>query len=330
VLANAKTFVLIHTCFVSSAGIRRLLPFMEEAASRGIYVDLLWGQRTEKLSENSRKDFLVTKSIFEKLSADLKARIRFAERETGSHAKVVLSDSGPENGYEAYVGSCNWLSSLFKSTEVSIRTREPRVIATLAGALATLRIHPSARWDADVYRLSELRDMCRRAPECLDGTHSVAVVRDREHLAAVREARDTAKKDLVVVCDLLGPAGETSVFIPSQEAASSGVEVRLFYNSLATTVPPEKRDAYERQLATSGIRLCSVADVHAKFMTWDDDAVLVTSFNWLAATPDPWKPRGAEIGILIKGPGLVESLHSRFAQVADVALAPKINNDADV
>ncbi|MGA2058567.1 MAG: AAA domain-containing protein [Bradyrhizobium sp.] len=179
VFAKAKKFVLIHTCFVSSAGVSRLLPFMEEAAAKGIYIDLLWGQRTEKLNESSRKDFLITKSIFDKLSADLKARIRFSERETGSHAKVVLSDSGPENSYEAYVGSCNWLSSLFKSTEVSIRIREPRVIATLAGALATLRIHPSARWDADVYRLSELRDTCRKAPECLDGTHSIAVVRAR-------------------------------------------------------------------------------------------------------------------------------------------------------
>ena len=170
-----------------------------------------------------------------------------------------------------------------------------------------------------MYRLSELRDKCRKAPECPDGTHSVAVVRDREHLAAVREARDNAKHDLLAVCDLLGPAGETSVFIPSQEAAASGVKVKLIYNTLARTVSPEKRDLHEKELSAVGIELFPVANVHAKFMTWDDDAILVTSFNWLATTPDPWKPRGSEIGVLVKGPGLVESLRARFSQAAEIA-----------
>ena len=179
-------------------------------------------------------------------------------------------------------------------------------------------------WDADVYRLSELRAKCRKAPECTDGTHSITVVRDREHLAAIREARDTAEQDFLAVCDLFGPAGETSVFIPSQEAVSSGVKVKLFYNSLARSVSPENRDEYAKRLSSAGIQLCPAPNVHAKFMTWDDDAVLVTSFNWLATTPDPWKPRGAEIGILIKGPGLVKDLQSRFAEAAQITISAEL------
>jgi hypothetical protein len=326
VLERARTFVLVHTCFVSSSGVRRLMPFIESAAARGVQIDLLWGQRNEGLDEKARKDFLAAKLIFEKLTAEFKSRIRFAERETGSHAKVVLADSGHEGAYEAYVGSCNWLSSLYRSIEVSIRVREPRVIGTIAGALATLRVHPSRPWDADVYRLSELRDRCRKAPECLDGTHSVTVVRDREHLAAIREARDSAKSDVLAVCDLLGPAGETSVFIPSQEAAASGAKVTLVYNTLARTVSPERRDQHAQELAAIGIELRPIANVHAKFLTWDDDAILVTSFNWLATTPDPWKPRGAEIGILVKGPGLVESVRSRFLEATKVAKAEASGN----
>ncbi len=53
-------------------------------------------------------------------------------------------------------------------------------------------------------------------------------------------------------------------------------------------------------------------------MTWDKDALIVTSFNWLATTPDPWKPRGAEIGIVVKGPGLVERLQDQFCQLAGI------------
>ncbi|NLS69335.1 hypothetical protein E3H11_10465 [Bradyrhizobium brasilense] len=312
VFERAQTFVLVHTCFVGPSAVRRLLPIMEVAAARGVQIDLLWGQRNEGLDEKARQEFLIAKSMFDKLNVEVKPRIRFAERETGSHAKVVLADSGHEGAYEAYVGSCNWLSSLFRSIEVSIRVREPRVIGTIAGALATLRIHPSKGWDADVYRLSELRDKCRKASNCAEGTHSVAVVRDREHLAAVREARDSAKLDIFAVCDLLGPAGETSVFIPTEEAASSGARVLLVHNNLAKSVSPEKRETYEKELAEKDIELRTVSGVHSKFLTWDNDAILVTSFNWLATTPDPWKPRGAEIGILVKGPGLVETVKSRF------------------
>ena len=91
----------------------------------------------------------------------------------------------------------------------------------------------------------------------------------------------------------------------------------LIYNTLARTLSPEERDRHAEELSAVGIDLRPVKSVHAKFMTWDDDAILVTSFNWLATTPDPWKPRGAEIGILIKGPGLVESLQSQFSQATE-------------
>jgi hypothetical protein len=55
-------------------------------------------------------------------------------------------------------------------------------------------------------------------------------------------------------------------------------------------------------------------------MTWDEDAFLITSFNWLATTPDPWKPLGAEIGVIVKGPGLAEMLRARFCELAGIEL----------
>ena len=194
VIAEAKTFAVIHTCFVGPGAVRKLLPLMETAvAKRNVHFDLLWGQRSDSMNERSRRDFQEAKAMFDQLPPQKRSRIRFAERETGSHAKVILADSGVHGRKEAYVGSCNWLSSLYRSVEVSIRLREARVVGTIAASLAWLRIPPSGKWTADVYRLAELRNECVRNEAKRAGTHRIAVIRDREHLAAVREARDTAR-----------------------------------------------------------------------------------------------------------------------------------------
>jgi hypothetical protein len=321
VIAEARTFAVIHTCFVGSGAIRKLLPLMEAAiAKRNVHFDLLWGQRSDSMNEATRRDFQEAKALFDKLPAIKRSRIRFADRETGSHAKIILADSGANGSKEAYVGSCNWLSSLYRSVEVSIRVREPRIIGTIAAALAWLRIPPSSKWTADVYRLAEIRDECFRSEVRREGTHRIAVVRDREHLAAVREARDTATSRIFAACDLLGPAGETSVFVPARSAAKCGVSVTLVHHSLARSLPIEERDRAAAALSELGIHLLSAENTHGKFMTWDEDALLITSFNWLATSPDPWKPRGAEIGIIVKGPGLAEKLQAQFCQLAGIEL----------
>jgi hypothetical protein len=132
VLENAKSYVLVHTCFVHPDAVLRLMPLIEAAAKRGVDVDLLWGQRSETLQDWSRTALADVKTIFETLPPSLRSRVRFGDHDTGSHAKVILADSGPRKSPEAYVGSCNWLSSRFERIEMSIRVREPWAIGTVA------------------------------------------------------------------------------------------------------------------------------------------------------------------------------------------------------
>jgi phosphatidylserine/phosphatidylglycerophosphate/cardiolipin synthase-like enzyme len=80
----------------------------------------------------------------------------------------------------------------------------------------------------------------------------------------------------------------------------------------------EERDRVAAALSELGITLLSANNIHGKFLIWDEEALLITSFNWLATTPDPWKPRGAEIGIIVKGPGLAAELQDRFCQLAGI------------
>jgi len=51
--------------------------------------------------------------------------------------------------------------------------------------------------------------------------------------------------------------------------------------------------------------------LHAKFLAWDDDAVVITSQNWLSADPPDDKPR-AEIGLVIRSPGIARQMIERF------------------
>ncbi len=319
VIAEARTFAVIHTCFVHPNAVRRILPLLEAAVTkRKVRFDLLWGQRSESMNESALREFREAKSLFEKLPANLRSHIRFADEETGSHAKAILADSGPHGRIEAYIGSCNWLSSLYSSVEVSLRVQEPRVIGTIASALALLRIPSSGKWTADVYRLAEIRNNCFKLGIRNDGSHSIAVVRDREHLAAIREARDFAQRRIFAACDIFGPAGETSVFVPMRVAAKDGVAVTLMHRTIARSLSIELRDQVVKALSNQGIDFLSAKNIHGKFLIWDDDALLITSFNWLATTPDPWKPHGAEIGLIVKGPGLAENLKERFCKLAEM------------
>jgi hypothetical protein len=53
--------------------------------------------------------------------------------------------------------------------------------------------------------------------------------------------------------------------------------------------------------------------LHAKFLAWDDDAVAITSFNWLSTVVADTRSRGAEIGLMAIGPGLRDILTERLA-----------------
>jgi hypothetical protein len=316
-LAQAKSFVLFHTCFVHPDAVKRILPAVEAAAKRGVVIDLLWGQRNNELQEWSRVAFQQVKEIFENISPALRPKIRFSDRETGSHAKIIISDSGPEGAYEAYVGSCNWLSSKYSALEVSIRLREPKLVASVAALLATLRIPTSGRWTPDVYRLVDVRNKLFRQLSKEPSNGSAAILVDREHLRAVRHARDEANERILAGCDLYGPSGETSVFVPMRTASNGGVKVTLFYNNLAKSMESDEAQGAIASLAERNITVRKSEILHGKFLLWDGDTILISSFNWLATNPSPWKPTGAEVGILVKVPGIANALLDKLVSVSD-------------
>ncbi|TPM02120.1 hypothetical protein [Mesorhizobium sp. B2-3-10] len=318
-LRDAKTFAVVHSCFLGPSAVGNLMPHFKKAAARGVVIEVLWGQRSKELADWSRKAFSDVKAMFDALSPSLQTKIRFAKNETGSHCKILLSDCGKDGAVEAYVGSCNWLSTRYDAVEVSIRVREMWLIGYLAAQLASLRTPASGPWSADVHRLVEIYNQCRASAKRVDGPNTLSVIIDREHLAIVREARDEAKQDIVAGCDLLGPAGETSVFVPMRTSASSGTTVSLYFQNQTDSISDAQKDAALKELQERGVKVSSVDKLHGKFLVWDRDTIVITSFNWLATTADPWKPSGAEVGVVARGNGIGDALRKKVTTAIDLA-----------
>lgn len=320
VLADARSTVVIHSCFVAPNTIHQLMPLIHAAAKRGVNVEMLWGLRYAQAQDWARRGITSAHEAIAKLPADIRSRVRFSERESGSHAKILIADSGHQGAFEGFVGSCNWLATKFDALDVSLRLRDPRILADLVGVLATLRIPAHGEWDADVRRLVRLRVQLRNL-KAVRGTAKVSLVFDREHLALVRHARDTATRQVFSACDLLGPAGETSVFVPMRTAAKDGVAIELMFNRPTDTLSDAQVEAARRDLEGRGVTLTQTAsELHGKFLAWDADSLCVTSFNWLATTPDRWKPHAAEVGVFVAGSDLMTRLRARVAEELAAAL----------
>ena len=145
----------------------RISGYMLESAlesgfnSAGVDVVLLWGERRDRDGEEPNQSEVKGRLAHTKIGLEARERIRLAPDPTGSHAKILLADSGPEGAFEAVVGSCNWLSADYSCLELSVRLREPRLVMEVAGMLADMSLPPAGAWGQDVTTLFKVQDRCR-------------------------------------------------------------------------------------------------------------------------------------------------------------------------
>ena len=110
-----------------------LFEAIRNACRRGVTIDLLWG--AERDDQTKLKHGAVAAELMSRVSEDpdTHGRVRVHLRSTGSHAKLLLADTD-EDAWVAVVGSCNWLSSPFKSVELSVVLHDPLVVAEVTTA----------------------------------------------------------------------------------------------------------------------------------------------------------------------------------------------------
>jgi hypothetical protein len=178
--------------------------------------------------------------------------------------------------------------------------------AQLLGWMIGAQQPAAGGWSATARRLNKLWGRARAAgaTQANEGDHSLELLVDADHYACVRAARDGAESDILLGCDLFGLAAETSVLVPLARAAELGKRVSLFYQRPSKMLLAEGRSPDAEALARRGLGLSRVESLHGKFLMWDRQNLIATSFNWLSTVADGTRSRGAEIGIHVSGPGL--------------------------
>ena len=315
-LEKAKSAVIIHSCFLSADTLRNLAPDLERAARRRVKVDLLWGLHTDPEVKGPAKKISDVMAVLAGLPPGPRGRIHLSPISSGSHAKVILYDDRDTGKWTTIIGSCNFLSSEFDWMEISLRTRSPAFAARVTNRLLSSQLPAAGSWSSTARRLnaiwSELKGFTRGLRET--GTHSIALVTDSDHYACISLARDQARDDIEIVCDLYGLSAETSVLVPMETAASRGVKVRIAYTRESRFLLAEQAMPTPEEVGKRGIVLERVADIHAKYMAWDSTNLVITSFNWMATSVDGKRSRGAEMGALIQGPDIRTFLSAKLGK----------------
>jgi hypothetical protein len=317
-LTKAKTQFVIHSCFIDPKTVERLLPNFEVAAQRKISIDLLWGLRSDPEDPRSLQTRTAIEQVLNRLSPSARSRVRLSPLSSGSHSKVLLFDDSITHEWEVVIGSCNYLSSYFDAIEISQRSRSQRLVLQVLGRLIASQQPASGGWSAVARRLERIwNDVRLRArAKSETGVHSLSLLVDDDHYACITRARDRATRDIVLGCDLYGLAAETSVLVPMARAAELGRSVRMFYRRPSRFLAQEGFGPDDGALAQRGCPIKKISNLHGKFLTWDDEALAVTSFNWLSTVVDGTRVRGAEIGVLSTGPNLRAVLAAKLKQAS--------------
>ncbi|NEK20605.1 phospholipase D-like domain-containing protein [Rhizobium leguminosarum] len=322
-LDEAKSAVVIHSCFVGAETLRELLPDFERAARRKVRVELLWGLNVDPEGTVPSKKISDALAVLDGLPAGARGRVRLSSDSSGSHAKVIMYDDRHTNVWTTIVGSCNFLSSEFDWLEVSVRSRSALLASQVMSRLLSNQLPSFGNWSPTARRLnglwSQLKQQVRERQET--GRYSLSLVTDLDHYACVTLARDQAKKDIEIACDLYGLSAETAVLVPMETAAARGVAIRLLYTRPSKLLLAEGREPAASEIKNRGMIIERVEDVHAKYLGWDDDNLVISSFNWMATALHSGRSRSAEIGALIQGPGVRQMLVGKLRKLNETATA---------
>ncbi|MBV9279802.1 MAG: phosphatidylserine synthase, partial [Chloroflexi bacterium] len=238
-LKQAHSRVVIHSTFLDHRRFRDLMDDIREACIRGVSFDLLWG--AEPFDEDDVRNATAAVEIARLIreDRDLARRFRIHMRSTGSHAKLLLTDT-PVGDWVAAVGSCNWFSTPFVPVEITAVLRDPHVVADVAVALQRM-VGRRALSDDIATEMSntakELRRQTRRG-----GPARISLVLGDGHDALMRRSSGEVRRRLVVGSHRLGSTARPGVVLPGEAAAGrSEIEVTLLYTQ--TSGPLRNRHA---------------------------------------------------------------------------------------
>jgi phosphatidylserine/phosphatidylglycerophosphate/cardiolipin synthase-like enzyme len=311
-LKKARHRVIIHSTFIAEQRFNDLLPLMLDAQKRGAVIDIMWGQGEQTAEKKSTQK--VALLLQARLTEQKIDRIRVHPFSTDSHAKFLLADTGSIDQFNCVIGSCNWLYSGFESIEISAKLRDPRIISEIVAELGELSRGRKGYWTDFTNDLAALSSYLGGLPAPAAGKAQVSLVLGPQHAEQVRSARDEASNRILVTSHRLSTTAHNAVLAPAIAAAKErNIATEIYYGIKSGPLTGPGLSDIIVEGRQHSIKITPIHDpkLHAKLLAWDDDAVVITSQNWLSADPPDDKPR-AEIGLSIRSPGIARQIIDRL------------------
>lgn len=322
-----STFVAKQDDLIERKRREELWSAFDRAAARGVRCHLFYGSSDEQSVKHA--------GAIEELSMRLRRHAHSSEnilvyhQSVRSHAKMLAADDGA-GGAVVLLGSCNWLQSPFRAFELSVELRAGAAAALGLDLFATvLSGSPEAtrsidglralagavrRWRPSAFAIRSrvLGEVCAR----------MRVVHAHEHEPLLRRVAHGGHHRVMVATHRLGAPMVPAVFNPLRASKVDVGSHHVLYSRVAG--PTKKRHVREQQERNVG-RPTTLAlkdpELHAKFLLWGDDDVVVTSMNWGSQQGDANAPHD-ELGIHITAPGaasvLLDQLPSYLPELRDV------------
>jgi cardiolipin synthase len=317
IIRSARHDLIIHSTFLAEDRVEAVWPMLVAAVQRGARVHILWGEDREKSGTSPTRRAI--SSLRDKIVAmGLDGQLRVHPFSTGSHAKIIVADTGRLDRHVAVIGSCNWLYSGFSSFECSVRLRDPSGVAGIVEQLAELSQGVGRHWTDLTNYFARLAFDVARQPIPGGAKAKSRLVLGAEHSAFIHQARDEAKNRIFVTSHRIGSAARIGLAVPGIAAAKGrGLKnIRAYFGMPASTGDGVKaaelaRDARDASDTNVDIRPVFDPTVHAKVLAWDDDFAVITSLNWLSADPNERNRRG-EIGIYLNAAGVARRIIDVF------------------
>lgn len=317
-LREAQSQIVIASAFANADVLEAdIKPGVLDALSRGVRVDLLWGYAAGSNAEEQERTMKVLSSI--RKSSGQGQLLRFNEKPSGSHAKLLLWNTA--KGFAACVGSNNWLSVPDRAYaashhEVSILTSDIGLCAdictTVAGIWARAETAGAGandlwhRTSSDLERALALQGpaVAAAATRDLKAEHpdsrglEAALIRDQEHESTLRELVLGARRRIAVVSHKLGAAGQIRLASAKYSEPNPARELHVVVGEQPEN--PGAVEQFEAFVQDLGGQFRIIPGVHAKLVV-ADDAVLVSSYNFLSADPFAKAEGAREVGVLLRG-----------------------------
>lgn len=310
-----STFVAFQNDDRCKENRERMWRALEDACQRGVKCHLFFGTSIDTI-----KHATAMHELSERLSAVRRTRgYVLAHRDSvESHAKFLIADDG-QGGAVVSMGSCNWLSSPFSAVEASVELTEAQAAGAAMDVLQSIIAKISGAGqstEALQFMATELRrnrnplSDANAASDYIPAT--MRILHAADHNLLLRVAAHDAKTRFICCTNRVGVNMVPALFDPAEVASQRLDEVSIYYSRRGGPVKRGHVNHHRDRLKGNvGIFGVPEPQLHAKFLAWDDDHIVVSSLNWGSQSATMDNPMD-EIGLYLEGAGLATLLLKKF------------------